>query len=148
MSRTKFITAPQDEHGNTPYGKIIIEGLTVTEEITFPGRKYSCETCAVSRPRAVSDRWPTFVIGRDVVVLPRNLETLPIGFVTAEAYARVWTWMWQNDIYKCKYSKLNNTMPIHLNGSTWYSRGNRLGFFDEKCNEFVETDDKLLDFCI
>ena len=146
MSRGKFITCPRDEQCHTPHGRIIVEGIIVIEEITFPDRKTSYETCAVSRPQELADRWSSLVIGRDVVVLPTNLKHLPVGFITSAAYARIWTWMWQNGVYKCRYSKLNNTMPVHPERCTWYSRGKRICFFDDKKNEHYETGDELLDF--
>ena len=64
------------------------------------------------------------------------------------AYARIWTWMWQTGVYKCKYPQLNNTMPVGPECWTWYSKGKRICFYDEQKGEHYETGDELLDFDI
>lgn len=148
MSYVKFITCPRDEHGNTPNGKVIVNGIVVVEESTSKSRKRSNELCAVSRPTEFADKWPMLIINKDVVMLPPNLKHLPVGFVTAATYARIWTWLWQNDIYECKYSRLDNTMPVHPDCWTWYSNGKRICFYDDEKCEHYETGDELLDFDI
>ena len=148
MSYEKFITCPRDEHGNTPNGKIILDGIVVIEERVSRNVKRSNELCAISRPSEMADRWPTLTINSEVVMLPSELKHLPVGFITAATYARIWTWMWQNGVYKCKYPSLNNTMPLHPDCWTWYSRGKRIWFYDDKKREHYETGDELLDFDI
>ena len=148
MSYVKFITCPRDQYGNTPNGKVIIDGIVVVEERISKDTKISNELCAVSRPTEVANKWPTFTINKDVVMLPPALKHLPVGFITAATYAKIWTWMWENDVYKCKYPSLNNTMPLHLECWTWYSRGKRICFYDDEKCEHYETGDELLDFDI
>jgi hypothetical protein len=146
MPRIRFITTPKDEFGSTPHGKIIVEGVVVLDETKFSNKTLSNEVCVITRPEKVADRWSKLKIGRDIVALPPHLNNLPVGFLTAEAYASIWTWMWKKRFYECKFSCMDDTMPIHQNGYTWYSTGNKIGFFDKDKDKYIETDDKLLDF--
>lgn len=148
MSYEKFITCIHDRHCNTLHGSIILNGIVVIEESTSRNVKKSQELCAVSRPKELADKWPMFVIGRDVVKLPPSLQLLPVGFITTATYARIWTWMWQTGVYRCKYPELNNTMPVGPECWTWYSKGKRICFYDEQKGEHYETGDELLDFDI